>query len=546
MSLSTVDLIELDLLPALPAAYLSGEDRDLLTPLRFLPPGDMPEGASPALSQEESPAGSHRPDLARALETANDSYGHPRATELAELLADPATRVVVAGQQPGLFGGPLYTLSKAVAATRWAEELRQRGEPAVAVFWVATEDHDWDEVARTTLLLRGELRTFDLGEDPQPLLPVGMRSLGEGVAEILGELREATHGDRYAAWLDTLGRHYRPDARFGEAFCRLLVELLGEDCPLLLDSMLAEVKVLQKPWLRRLVTEHGAVEEALAEADREIGERGHDHQVPPQRGVSPLFLLHQGERRRIEWRGDGGETGDGPWGLRGREDVGGSLDELLERVEDNPAAVSPGVLARPAIQDALLGTHLQVMGPGELAYLAQAAPVYRVLGLTAPWVCLRPQAVVLESHRLEQLEETGLTLRDLFLSTEQLEALLAAGAGENPVGRAEEHIREALENLREPVLEVDASLERPWEKTRDQVLRGLDALRGKVTGALARRDEVRTRRVERLRQACLPNGELQERVVSTAHFPGKYGDRFAAEFHCQLGLDPRRLQVIAV
>ena len=527
----TVDLVDAGLLPPLPAAYLRGSDRDLLEPLQFLPPGEMPDGAPPPADRRE---------LAEALAVANQAYGHPRGRELAQRLADPETRVVVTGQQPGLFGGPFYTLSKMVTAHRWAEKLTEAGLPAVAVFWVATEDHDWDEVARTTMLTRKGPWTLDLGDDPQPLMPVGMRSLGEGLAPVFEQLEEGLHGERFDDWLDTVARFYRPEARFGEAFCRLMVEILGEVTPLLMDSMLSEVKAAQRGMLRKLVVERRALEDGYAAADAEIESRGYPLQVQPQRGVSPLFQLHRGERRRIEWRGEDG------WALRGLDDVGGTVDELLENLEDNPAAVSAGVLARPAVQDALLGTFLHLVGPGEMSYLAQAAPAYRVLGLEPPWVAFRPQAVVLESHRLEQLAETGLDLADLFTDDDELERRLAAHAGENPVASTRDRVRAALEDLKEPALEIDANVERPWEKTRDQILRALETFEGKVTSAMARRDEIRHRRVDRLRSTCLPDGRLQERIVSCAYFPGKYRERFMEEFLSQMGLDPRLLQVVAV
>ncbi|MFP5284709.1 MAG: bacillithiol biosynthesis BshC, partial [Thermoanaerobaculia bacterium] len=206
-----VDLAQAGLLPALTSAYLSGRDLDLLAPLRFLAPGETPSG--PALAGD-------RRELAEALAAANRGYGNPRADELARKLADPATRVVVTGQQPGLLGGPLYTFSKMVAASRWAAALEAQGESAVAVFWVATEDHDRAEVSSATVLTPEGPRTFDLGPDPEPLKPVGLRPLGAGMEEVLRGIAEAVPGDRYAEWVRTIGEWYRPDVRFGEAFCR--------------------------------------------------------------------------------------------------------------------------------------------------------------------------------------------------------------------------------------------------------------------------------------------------------------------------------------
>ncbi|HMB52154.1 MAG TPA: bacillithiol biosynthesis cysteine-adding enzyme BshC, partial [Thermoanaerobaculia bacterium] len=485
-----------------------------------------------------------RSALAAALATANRSYGHPKAEELAARLADPETRVVVTGQQAGLFAGPLYTLSKALAAARWAAKLEADGQKAVAVFWVATEDHDWDEASTATVLTHQGPLTVDLGDDPEPLTPTGMRSLGPGVADALAELREAMPGERYEGWLERVAGWYRPDARFGEAFCRLMVGLLGERCPLLLDSMLPAVKTAQRPWLARLVERRHEVEAAYAAADAEIEGRGHPLQVHPQRGVSPLFLLRDGERRRIAWAA--GEDGEemARFELRGSERGPRPVEELLETVAENPLAVSPGVLARPAIQDAVLGTSLFVLGPGELSYLPQVAPLYRVLEIPPPAVTLRPQMLVLEAHQIDKLDEVGLTLAELMSDDDALEGILAARSGGELTGEAKARIAAILDELEAPALDLDPNLERPLGKTRDNVLGALDAFAGKVRSSAARRDEVTAGRVAKLRGNVLPEGKPQERLVSSLHYHGKYGDEFADAAWEQLGLDGRVLQVV--
>lgn len=529
-----VDLDAAGLLPPLPAAFLAGRDRDLLEPLRFLPPGELP--APPAPLSADTAAG--RRALAAALADANRSYGHPGADELARRLADPEVEVVVAGQQPGLFGGPLYTLSKLLAASRWAAALEAAGRPAVPVFWVATEDHDWHEVSRATFLAPDGPREVDLGEDPEPLTPVGVRTLGPGVTGALAGLREAMPGDRYEGWVETLGRWYRPDARFGEAFCRLVVELAGERCPLLLDSMLPALKAAERPHLAGLVERRREVEEALAAADEEIARRGHPHQVHPQRGVSPLFLFSHGERRRIAW------ADDDTFELRGGQGGRRPVADLATAIDDNPEVVSPGVLARPAIQDAVLGTSLMVLGPGEMSYLPQAAPVYRVLGVAPPAVALRPQVLVLESHQVEQLDEADVALADLLESADALERRLAERSGADFTAPPRQRLEELLAELEEPALALDANLERPLAKTRDNVLGAFDTFAGKVRAAAARREEVHARRLERLRDTVLPGGKLQERVVASAHYPGKYGRRFADAVSEQMELDGGVLQVV--
>lgn len=529
------------LLAPLPDAFLRGEDLDLLAPLSFLPPPPTAGGAPGLPDLGAAPPAPDRRELAEGLRTANRSYGNPAADRLAARLADPATRVVVTGQQPGLLGGPLYTFSKMVAVGRWAAALEAAGEPAVPVFWVATEDHDYREVAAATVFAAEGPRTLALGDDPAPLTPLGTRALGAGIAEVFAGLREALPGERFAEWLDELAGWYRPDARFGEAFAKLMAHLFGERCPLLLDAMHPAVKAAQRPLLARLVERRAAVAEAEAAAARRIEERGYPLQVAPQPGASPLFLLHQGERRRVEWDGDGG------YRLRGLAGSGGEVSELAAIVADNPAVVSAGVLARPAVQDAMLGTAIQLLGPGELSYMPQAAALYPVLEVAPPAVALRPQVLVLESHQADHLAEAGLTLGELLGDRTRLDHLLAARNGAELLGAGGEARRRLvalLDEVEAPALAVDPGLERPWAKTREQIEGALDRFSDKLAAAGARRDEVRAGRVERLRATLLPHGKLQERVVSTSHFPGKYRDRFLDAVWEQMTLDGGTLQVV--
>ncbi len=515
-----LDLVATSRLPPLAAAFLDGRDRDLLSPVRFLAAGELP-GEPPEVD---------RGDLANALGTANAAYGHPAADRLARKLADPATRVVVTGQQPGLYGGPLLALSKMAAAVLWAEAIEASGEPAVAVFWVATEDHDFAEVARATFLARDGVLKVDLGDDPAPLLPVGMRTFGPPLEEVKRRLEGIELPDRF----------YRPNARFGEAFCRLLVAALGTRAPLMLDSMLPEVKRLQRPWLERLVDRREEVEAAEAAADAEIERRGYPLQVTPQPGLSPLFMLHGRARRRIAWT-DGGGAAAG-WTLRGLEEAPRPLDELRRALAENPSVISPGVLARPAIQDALLGTTLQVMGPSELAYMPQVVPVYEALGIAPPWTTLRPQALVLEERQAGYLEELGISLAELLETP--LDRLITEHLDEDPVVPARRRIEEVFDDLRESLVVLEKGLEGPWGKTRDHVGRGLDQLSGKVAAAVARRHQVWHRRLEQVKTACMPDGAPQERVLAVAHFLARYGPDFAHTLCAQLGLDARRLHVV--
>jgi uncharacterized protein YllA (UPF0747 family) len=262
--------------------------------------------------------------------------------------------------------------------------------------------------------------------------------------------------------------------------------------------------------------------------------------VTPQRGAAPLFLLRDGARRRIEWSGAGDFRLRGAPGAPPAEPV----EKLLAILDADPTAVSPGVLARPAIQDAVLGTTLQVMGPGETAYLAQAAPIYPLLGIEPPVTALRPQVLVFDGRQREHLEELGAGLAELLFAPEKIASRLAASAGGGFVAERRAAVEQQLDALRAPALALDPALEKPWTKTRDTALSALDLFAAKVEAAAARRGSVAQQRFDHLRLATRPGGGWQERVLAAAWFVGRYGSQFGEALLEQLTLDPRRLVLV--
>jgi bacillithiol synthase len=538
-------------LPPLARRLLGGAQLDLLAPLGFVLPGEVPRLPEPG------PATPDRRELAGALRRENEGFGHPGAARLAESLARPETLVVVTGQQPGLFGGPLYTLVKALAAVQWAEALaKTTGRPAVAVFWIASDDHDFREIARAYLPVADEAVEPWLRLTPREgrsdLEPVGSTAVGEEVRALLAHRRACSSSERYGRWLDRLAQLYQPEATFTAAFARVLVDVLGAHCPLLLDSAGATVRRLQAPVLSRILARERELERALAARERDIVARGLTLQVQPQPGCPPVFVLEEGRRLRLRRC----EPDAGTYELRGGtyELRGGSLradvPELLRQLERWPERFSPSVLSRPLVQDALLGTALFVVGPGEVSYLAQAASLYEPAGVEPCAVALRPQALVLDRRRLEQVEALagrGLGLAALLGDDESLERELAGlVAGDDPLAAPSAMLGLALDELAGVALALDPQLASPVEKTRDQVERAVAALRGKARAATARGDEETRRRALALRELLRPEGRLQERVLCTAHAVGLYGADLVATLRSQLDLDPRCVQLLAV
>lgn len=539
-------------------ALLAGEQAGLLAPLAMQDPcleSPLPQvpGRSPSFD---------RTRLSQSLRSFNAEVQNPNTETQCNLLGNPETEVVVTGQQAGLFGGPIYALSKAIAATLWAKRLTESGRPAVAVFWIASEDHDFEEVRSACL----GAHTLSAEIQETSTRPVGQRLIDEGLLKEIGETiaqcgSAITTPPFLEQALELARSCYVQGQPFSSGFARLLPALLGEHCPLLLDSQDPVLKAMQAQWARRLVRRSVASIAALELRERDIETAGFKLQIGSARQadggyVLPLFLHREGCRYRVVLDAPDpaaapfGQTASSSYSLRGYDEQG-SMEELVALIEAQPSWMSPSAVLRPVLQDAALGTTLQVLGPGEVAYVPQAAALYDVLEVAPPTIALRPQAVFVPErmHRqyLEMIETAGFTAAELFGKWEGLEKLLAERSDNGTLeGIAQLRVAtlEQLTLLQGKAVELDASLEAALQKTHQHLAKGFDNFHARSERAAAQKAGVLSTRIKKLRELALPQGSLQERRLCSLWVAAQFGNAAVPQIAEQLSLDPRRLQVL--
>src|SRR5713101_2273326 len=188
-------------------------------------------------SSLEYPA-ERRREVARILREQNAAFGaSPAAMSNLEKLERGAV-AVVSGQQVGLFGGPAYAVYKALTAIRLAEELSETGIPAVPIFWMATEDHDLDEVRHTTWFDNGNLVRFELPADAAAAgRPVGQVQLGPGIEENVRRAVELLSGPASETVSRILQQSYRAEETYGRAFGKMFAQIFAEQGLILLDPL---------------------------------------------------------------------------------------------------------------------------------------------------------------------------------------------------------------------------------------------------------------------------------------------------------------------
>jgi bacillithiol biosynthesis cysteine-adding enzyme BshC len=466
----------------------------------------------------------------------------PAAIEAAWKLQDAGTVAVVTGQQAGLFGGPLFTLLKAITALKLAERVsRDQGVPALAVFWIEAEDHDWDEVRSCTVFDESLVpRAIALSADTGQAGPVASVALGAAIVTVLDELEARLPATEFRdQLLAGLRRAYAPGRGMVEAFGRWLEQLLGPRGLVVYDSSDIASKPLATRIFTRELTMPGETSRLAAEAGADLEARGYHWQVRPAQDSLALFHL-DGSREPIRHRDGAFFVGESP----------STRDELVEEATRRPASFSPNVLLRPVVQDALFPTVCYVAGPNELGYLAQLRRVYEHFGVPMPLVYPRAMGTIVDQAAVRFLTKHDLPLgalqrQDEAALNELLEKQIPRSV-EDAFAATTRAVETEMSRLIETMPALDPTLEGAAASTLKRMRHDLEALHGKVIQAAKRRDETLRRQYLRVRALAFPNGRAQEREIGFTYFLNQYGPALVERLDDELTLELGQHWILAI
>lgn len=476
-------------------------------------------------------------DIARVIADQQSGRGAPpEARAAGALLADPLTVAVVTGQQAGAFGGPLFTLLKAVTAIQLARKTATvQGCPAVAVFWVDAEDHDWEEVGSCTVLDAAfHPRTVTLAApEGAGELPVAALTLDERIAQSVAEIQSAlAPTDFTASVVEALNAAWRPGAGMADAFARWLESVLGRYGLIVFDSSDKAAKPLAGSVFVRELTHPGHTAQLATDAGRELAARGHQPQVTPHPDSVALFHLN-GDRSPVRRVDAGFAVGEQQY----------TADALIEEAQNHPERFSPNVLLRPIVQDTLFPTIAYVAGPSELAYLGQLGAVYEHFGIPMPLIYPRATATLIDAAAARFLSKYKVPIEDLQQQDEStLNRLLHAQLPEEveqSLTDAESTLRRTMQRVIEAMPAIDPTLAGAARTTLGKMEHDLRGLQSKVIQGAKRRDETLRRQFMRAQAQIFPLGHLQERTLGVPFFLNRYGpalvDRLLTELPLDLG-----------
>jgi len=453
---------------------------------------------------------------------AEQNPGAGAAAALEALRAGAGT--ILTGQQVGLLGGPLYTPFKAATALARAREATASGRPHVAIFWLATEDHDFAEINHVTFPSRKELRKLVYEETPAAPIPVGGVVLDKTIEPLIDQAWELLGA---SAAMDVLAAAYKPGRTFGQAFAEFYANAFSSQGLLVLDAAGREMHRLGAPVLRAAIERADELHAALLERNKALEAAGYHAQVAVAPESSLLFLIDARNGARVSLKRlppSAGEPND-LW-QAGRERY--TTADLLGVLAAEPERISPAALLRPVFQDYVLGTSLIVGGPAEIAYFAQSAVLYeRILGrVTAAEP--RLSATLIEPPIGDLLHKHELGLDRVFgESPESLAQLLAARAipieGKRKLSAAGTALDAELGPLIEYMKAMDAGLGRSAETAARKMRYQMNRLRRLAANSEMQREGSIRRHAEAIERALNPGRVLQERIHGAAYYFARYG-----------------------
>jgi bacillithiol biosynthesis cysteine-adding enzyme BshC len=481
-----------------------------------------------------------------ALERINRLTGSSELTfKHIDMLRRPGSVAIVTGQQAGLFTGPLYTVHKALTVIKLAACLREQGVEAVPVFWIASEDHDYEEVNHTRLIDHdGHLKTVRYeacGHTPD--VPVGRVRLCEGINTTIDEFIAQLPPSEFLPEIERdIRESYTDGAGFAESFARLMARLFRDYGVVLLDPLDEQLKQVVAPLYSQAVEKSGEIAAALVERSRKLESAGYHAQVHVSEDMVPLFIMDEGRRVAMLHR-------DGRFYVKG-SDRSFTKDEIVELARRCPGCFSPNVTLRPVVQDYLLPTAAYVGGPAEVAYFAQLKAVYETLERQEPCVLPRASFTVIEGRHQKTLNKYGLSLNDFFEGlhpaiTKMVEHSLDRDTA-NVFAETEQLLNAQMDLLEKSLRRTDATLGDTIKRAREKVFYQIEHLRTRFVHASARREETAYRQVERAFTTLLPDKNLQEREINVYYFLSRYGPGLINELYeaAEIGYSNHRLLYI--
>lgn len=493
-----------------------GADRELAAASPWFE--NVPRDATEWTARAETIRGALiRPDWLAALAPAFNASG-AAAVRLERAAASGFA--VTAGQQPGLFGGPLYTWWKALTALSLADRLeKETGLPVVPVFWAATDDSDYAEAAGTVVATQSGAERISLPPMEESGRALADVPLGD-VSDLLDRLTAAAGSAPNASVFELVRSAYSATRTIGSAYVELLRKVLEPLGVAVIDAAHPAVRAAAFPVLKRALAESQQIEDALITRTGEMKALKLSAQVKVVKGRSSVFAVTDGERDRVRIK-----------------------DAWTTAETAMPGSLGPNVLLRPIVERSIIPTVAYIGGPAEIAYFAQVTALADAMKVTRPVVVPRWSGMVLEPRVERILERYDLKVED-FRDPHAAETRMARESlPPELVNRIEEFRKTVNSSIADLSAAPGADIVAPAviEGLKRNVAHRVERLERRYMAAVKREGNDALREIATARGALFPEGAPQERALNFIPLLARYGDEIISSAMSEISAHTAKL-----
>lgn len=461
-----------------------------------------------------------RANVCQALARYNQLIGASQATmENIERLADERTVAVVTGQQAGVLTGPLYTIYKAITVIQLAKKLSNEGIPTVPVFWIASEDHDFLEIATTYFLNRHhEEVELSLSGDGERQ-PIGRIHLVNEVQILLDELMEKSLNTEFKLeMILRLREMAESSSDLAQWFGRIMAWLLAETGLIFVDALDSTLRQLGRNFFHQVIEQNEKITKCLKDAEERLTLKEYPAQIHKKDHQVHLFLIDTDGRYPLDQEGNG-------YILRGTDRFL-TKEDLQKWIDNSPETVSTNVVTRPIFQDLLFPTIAYVGGPGETAYYAQYRGIYSLFNMEMPIIYPRISITLVEPTIAKGLRKVDLTPEQIFTQFAEIKQQCLNERDEldlkGKFNRIKGLIIPEYQKLIKEIQSLDDKFKDLGKQNLQRIIEEINYLEEKANHQHRKNSEDILRQLEKIKINLQPNGVFQERRFNIFPYLFKY------------------------
>ncbi|SEP55132.1 bacillithiol biosynthesis cysteine-adding enzyme BshC [Piscibacillus halophilus] len=465
-----------------------------------------------------------RDKLADVLISQNQKWGlTEQVKDHIEQIRNPESVVVIGGQQAGLLTGPLYTIHKIVSIILQAKEQQEHlGKPVIPVFWIAGEDHDFEEINHIFAMKDQRLKKYKVKSESLDKKPVSKRiidveEIKSWVNQLFSTFKETEHTKHLYQSIINAIQH---GDSYVDFFAKMIHQMFAHEGLVLVDSDHPDIRCLEKDYFIQLVEHQPAIAQSVVNQLKELDSKSYSINLDATTEDGHLFYHMNGERLLLE-------VEDGRW-VSKDEQVSFTHEELVEEIQKKPDQFSNNVVTRPIMQEMVFPVLSFIGGPGEIAYWSTLKPAFETLNLQFPIITPRLTITLLDSKHQQWLKRFGLPFEQVMTEgTNRYKINWLKRQTSSPIEDVVEQVEQDIELIHQPLQdlasEIQVDLGEFAQSNLKLIQSELKKLEKKMMKEVKRKHQHTISQLEELNAYYYPHHSLQERVWNIVYFMNEYG-----------------------